>query len=54
MMSDKAGIGWTTYSHTGVSVPVYAIGVGATYFSTYIDNTDIPIFIEEIIVHGAH
>lgn len=54
MMSDKAGIGWTTYSHTGVNVPVYALGVGASYFSTYIDNTDIPIFIEEIIVHGAH
>jgi len=54
MMSDKAGIGWTTYSHSGVSVPVYAIGVGAPYFSNYIDNTDIPKYIEEIIAHGVH
>jgi len=54
MMSDKAGIGWTTFSHTGVNVPVYALGLGAEYFSVYIDNTDIPIFMEEIIKHGAH
>jgi alkaline phosphatase len=54
MMSDKAGIGWTSYSHTGVNVPVYATGVGAGYFSTSIDNTDIPKIIEEIIAHGVH
>ena len=29
MMSDKAGVGWTTHAHTGVNVPVYALGVGA-------------------------
>jgi len=54
IMSDKAGIGWTSYSHTGVNVPVYAKGVGARYFSTNIDNTDIPKIIEEIIAHGVH
>ena len=54
MMSDKAGIGWTTYSHTGVNVPVYALGIGSDYFSGSIDNTDIPNLMEEIIVRGAH
>ena len=54
MMSDKAGIGWTTFAHTGVNVPVYALGVGAEYFSTYIDNTDIPKIMEEVIMEGVH
>jgi len=54
IMSDKAGVGWTTFSHTGVNVPVYAIGVGAEYFSSYIDNTDIPKIMEEVIMDGVH
>lgn len=41
-MNAKANIGWTTSSHTGVSVPVYAIGAGSSYFSGRMDNTDIP------------
>ena len=42
MVSEKAGVGWTTYSHTGINVPIYAIGPGAELFSGVIDNTDIP------------
>jgi len=42
MLNEKAGIGWSTGSHTGVSVPVYAIGVGAENFSGNMDNTNIP------------
>jgi alkaline phosphatase len=48
LMSEKAGIGWTTSSHTGVNVPVYAIGSGSEKFSGYIDNTDIPKLIEQL------
>lgn len=40
--SQKAGIGWTTTSHTGVPVPVWAIGVGSEQFAGRQDNTDIP------------
>ncbi|MDZ7821383.1 MAG: alkaline phosphatase [Candidatus Marinimicrobia bacterium] len=40
-LSRKAGIGWTTYSHTGVPVPVRAFGCGAERFDGYYDNTDI-------------
>lgn len=36
-----AGIGWTTYSHTGVPVPTYALGQGQDAFNGYYDNTDI-------------
>ena len=49
MLDDKAGIGWTTGSHTGVNVPVYAIGQGSEEFSGYIDNTDIPKLIEQLV-----
>jgi len=41
-LNKKANIGWTTSSHTGVAVPVYAIGAGSRQFSGRMDNTDIP------------
>ena len=37
----KCSIGWTTGSHTGGAVPMFAIGVGAEKFNGRIDNTDI-------------
>lgn len=42
MINSKAGIGWTSGSHTGIPVPVYAIGAGAEQFSGLNDNTDLP------------
>ena len=45
LMADKAGFGWTTSSHTGIDVPVYAIGVNSSAFTGNIDNTDIPKII---------
>ena len=41
ILNNKAGIGWTSYAHTGVPVPVYAMGEGAELFSGAYDNTDI-------------
>ncbi|MDE7120031.1 MAG: alkaline phosphatase [Muribaculaceae bacterium] len=46
--NDKAGIGWASEKHTGVTVPVFAAGVGAEKFSRMLDNTDIPRTIMEI------
>ena len=40
-MNEKAFIGWTTTSHTGVAVPVYAIGAGSSNFTGRMDNTEI-------------
>ena len=37
-----ARIGWTSSSHTGVMVPIFAIGAGSGNFSGRMDNTDIP------------
>lgn len=48
ILNNKAGIDWTTYAHTGVPVPVFAIGQGEDLFSGYYDNTDIAKKIIEI------
>lgn len=39
ILNRKAGIGWTTYSHTGVPVQTYAYGVSNELFNGYYDNT---------------
>lgn len=41
ILNNKAGIGWTSYAHTGTPVPVYAVGAGAELFDGSYDNTDI-------------
>lgn len=40
-MNRECSIGWTTGSHTGGAVPVYAVGKGAEKFMGRMDNTDI-------------
>jgi len=41
IQNERASIGWTSYSHTGVPVPVFAIGPDAKRFAGFYDNTDI-------------
>jgi alkaline phosphatase len=41
VMNQTAGIGWTSYAHTGVPVPVFANGIHQEIFGGYYDNTDI-------------
>jgi alkaline phosphatase len=41
ILNNKAGIGWTTYAHTGLPVPLYATGAGASLFDGAYDNTEI-------------
>jgi alkaline phosphatase len=41
IMNQTAGIGWTSYAHTGVPVPTFASGVHQEIFGGYYDNTDI-------------
>ncbi len=41
LIGRRAGIGWTTYSHTGSPVMTSALGVGANQFEGYFDNTEI-------------
>lgn len=40
-MSRETGLGWTSYSHTAVPVPVMAMGFGSEAFNGYYENTDV-------------
>ena len=42
VLNNNAGFAWTSYSHTGVPVPVLAAGKDAWRFDGFYDNTDIP------------
>ncbi len=46
ILTQKSGLSFTSNSHTGIPVPVSAIGPGAELFDGRIDNTDIPKNIE--------
>jgi alkaline phosphatase len=41
ILNQNAGIGWTTYSHTGVPVATFAKGPAQDLFGGYYDNTDL-------------
>ena len=41
LINNKSGIGWTSYSHTGIPTAVFAQGIGANLFNGQYDNTDI-------------
>lgn len=41
ILNNKSGIDFTSYSHTGLPVGVFASGVGASEFNGYYDNTEI-------------
>ncbi|MFZ3047496.1 MAG: alkaline phosphatase [Desulfatirhabdiaceae bacterium] len=49
ILNESASIGWTSYSHTGVPVPVFAQGVKAWKFIGFYDNTDIAKRIAEVM-----
>ncbi|TVQ87738.1 MAG: alkaline phosphatase [Chromatiaceae bacterium] len=49
ILNERASIGWTSYAHTGVPVPVFAEGRGADYFNGFYDNTDIAKRLAQIM-----
>ncbi|BAX78729.1 alkaline phosphatase [Labilibaculum antarcticum] len=49
ILSHKAGIGWTSYSHTATPIPIRSIGVGSKLFTGFFDNTDIPKNLMKLI-----
>lgn len=49
MLAHKAGIGWTSFTHTASPIAVRALGVGSEVFKGYLDNTDIPKKIESLL-----
>lgn len=49
ILNSKAGIGWTSHDHSASPVPIRAIGVGQERFGSFIDNTEIPKIIGELM-----
>lgn len=49
ILNNKSGIDFTSYSHTGLPVGVFADGVGADKFNGYYDNTEIYNKMADII-----
>jgi alkaline phosphatase len=41
LLNRKAGLGWTSYKHTGVPVSTSAMGAGQELFNGFYDNTDV-------------
>lgn len=44
-LNKDSKIGWTTGSHTGGNVPVFAVGARSSLFAGEMNNTDIPVKI---------
>ena len=41
ILNNKSGVDFTSYSHTGLPVAVFAQGAGEEAFTGYYDNTEI-------------
>lgn len=48
LLNNKSGIGWTSYSHTGLPAAVFARGLGADMFGGSYDNTDLYIKLKAL------
>jgi alkaline phosphatase len=49
LLNNKAGLGWTSFKHTGVPVSTSAMGLGAEIFNGYYDNTDVALKIMSVM-----
>lgn len=49
ILNNKSGINFSSYSHTGLPVAVFAQGAGAESFDGYYDNTDIYHKLAELL-----
>ncbi len=48
-LNNTAGLGWTSFKHTGVPVSTSATGLGAGIFNGYYDNTDVALKIMSVM-----
>ena len=49
ILNNKSGIDFTSFSHTGLPVGVFADGIGASEFNGYYDNTEIYSKMAELL-----
>ena len=50
LLDKKASLGWTTKTHTGAPVPLYAIGKQAVLYSGRRDNTDMANVLRKLFL----
>lgn len=48
LLNNKSGINFSSYAHTGLPVPVFALGQGQDLFEGYYDNTQIYFNMAEL------
>lgn len=49
IVSQRAGVYWTSYAHTATQIPLSAIGIGASSYNGFLDNTDIAKITAELL-----
>ncbi len=49
ILNNKSGVSFSSYSHTGLPVAMFADGVNAEQFNGYYDNTDIYTKLAEML-----
>jgi len=49
IISERANINWTTYAHSGTSIPLSAMGIGAEEFGGFKDNTEIAKVLADLL-----
>lgn len=49
IVSERAGLYWTTFAHTGTQIPISAIGEDANKFTGFKDNIDISNTLADIM-----
>ena len=49
VISQRVGIQWTTYAHTGTQIPFGVMGVSQSAFGGFMDNTEIAQTLAEIL-----
>ncbi len=49
LIAEQTGIGWSTVGHTGVPIPVSAVGVGQEYFAGMVENTAVFSGLKKIL-----
>lgn len=49
VLSNRVKFGWSSNSHTGENVPVYAAGIGTDQITAHIDNTEIATILADFL-----
>ncbi|GMQ59352.1 alkaline phosphatase [Vallitalea sediminicola] len=49
VLSERAGIYWTSYAHTATQIPMSAVGVGSENYKGFLDNTMIAKITADIV-----